>query len=108
MGRIGVAQLSASPLQGTVTDPSGSAISGASVAISSSESKLERSLGTGGQGGYKFVALPPGIYTLTVTAKGFTRYQQTSLQHLGNPPATANGPLQLGSATWTVAVTREA
>src|SRR5258708_35368632 len=105
MGRIGVAQLSASPLQGTVTDPSGSAISGGSVAISSSESKLERSMVTGGQGEYKFVALPPGIYTLTVTAKGFTRYQHTSLQLLVNTPATPNVQLKVGSPTETDTVT---
>ena len=108
MASIAVAQISSSSLQGTVTDPSGSAISGASVAISSSESKLERSMVTGGQGEYKFVALPPGIYTLTVTAKGFTRYQQTSLQLLVNTPATANVQLKVGSATETVTVTGEA
>jgi hypothetical protein len=108
IGNIAVAQISSSSLQGTVTDPSGGAISGATVAISSSESKLERSMVTGGQGEYKFVALPPGIYTLTVTAKGFTRYQQTGLQLLVNTPATANVQLKVGSATETVTVTGEA
>ena len=39
---------------------------------------------TGTQGEYRFFALPPGTYTLTVTAKGFTRYQQTDLQLLVN------------------------
>src|SRR5258708_9140033 len=63
---------------------------------------------TGGQGEYKFVALPPGIYTLKVAVRGFTRYQQTSLQLLVNTPATANVQLKVGSATETVTVTGEA
>jgi Carboxypeptidase regulatory-like domain len=83
-------QTSSTSLQGTVTDPSGSVIDGATVVLSNSESKLERTKETGTQGEYRFIALPPGTYTLTVTAKGFSRYQQTDLQLLVNTPATAN------------------
>jgi len=108
MASIALSQTSSSSLQGTVTDPSGSTISGASVALSSNELKLERTMMTGGQGEYRFVALPPGIYNLTVTAKGFYRYQQTGLQLLVNTPATANVQLKVGSATETVTVTGEA
>ena len=108
MVSIALSQTSSSSLQGTVTDPSGSAISGASVALSSSESKLERTMVTGVQGEYRFVALPPGTYTVTVTAKGFSRYQQTDLQLLVNTPGTANIQLKVGSATETITVTGEA
>ena len=108
MASIALSQTSSSSLQGTVTDPSGSAISGATVAISSSESKLERTMVSGAQGEYRFVALPPGIYTLTVTAKGFARYQQTDLQLQVNTPATANVPLKVGAASESVTVTSEA
>jgi hypothetical protein len=108
MASIALSQTSLSSLQGTVTDPSGSAISGASVVISNNESKLERTMVTGAQGEYRFVALPPGTYTVSVTAKGFTRYQQTDLQLLVNTPGTANVQLKVGSATETVTVTGEA
>jgi len=54
------AQTSSSSLQGSVTDPSGSAIGGASVMLSSNESKLERTMATGTQGEYRFFALSPG------------------------------------------------
>ncbi|HXA05376.1 MAG TPA: carboxypeptidase-like regulatory domain-containing protein, partial [Bryobacteraceae bacterium] len=63
-------QTSSTSLQGTVTDPSGSVIAGATVVLSDSESKLERTVETGTQGEYRFIAVPPGTYTLTVTAKG--------------------------------------
>jgi Carboxypeptidase regulatory-like domain len=101
-------QSSSTSLQGTVADPSTSAISGARVVLSSDESKLERTMATGAQGEYRFFALPPGTYTLTVTAKGFSRYQQTNLQLLVNTPATANVQLKVGAATESVTVTSEA
>jgi len=101
-------QASSSSLQGTVTDPSGSAISGATVVLSKNESKLERSTATGLQGEYRFLALPPGTYTLTASAKGFARYTQTALQLLVNSPATANVMLKVGAATESVTVTSEA
>src|ERR1700674_1231763 len=101
-------QTSSTSLQGTVTDPSGSVIDGATVVLSNSESKLERTMETGTQGEYRFIALPPGTYTLTVTAKGFSRYQQTDLQLLVNTPATANVHLKVGGTNESVTVTGEA
>src|SRR6266478_6400683 len=101
-------QTSSTSLQGTVTDPSGSAIAGATVVLANSESNLERTSETGMQGEYRFIALPPGTYTLTVTAKGFSRYQQTDLQLLVNTPATANVGLKIGSASESILVTSEA
>lgn len=68
-------QASSSSLQGAVTDPSGSAIPGAVVVLANTESKLERSSVTGLEGEYRFLALPPGTYILTVNAKGFARYR---------------------------------
>jgi hypothetical protein len=108
MSDVAFPQTSSASLQGTVTDPSGSAIVGATVALSSSESKLERTMVTGTQGEYRFFALPPGTYTLTVTAKGFSRYQQTDLQLLVNTPATGNLRLKVGSSSESVTVTGEA
>ena len=101
-------QASSSSLQGTVMDPSGSAIPGAAVVLANVESKTERTVVTGPQGEYRFLALPPGTYTLSVTAKGFAHYAQTGLQLLVNTPATVNVPLKVGSATESVTVTGEA
>src|ERR1700747_566130 len=101
-------QTSSSSLQGTVTDPSGSAIAGATVVLADIESKLERTMETGTQGEYRLFALPPGTYTLTVTAKGFSRYQQNDLELLVSPPATANVQLKVGLASESVTVTSEA
>ena len=101
-------QTSSTSLQGTVTDPSGSAIAGATVVLANGESKLERTMETGTQGEYRFFAVPPGTYTLSVTEKGFSRYQQSGLQLLVNTPATANVQMKVGSASESITVTSEA
>ena len=101
-------QASSSSLRGTVTDPSGGALQGASVLITNEESKSTRTATTGEVGDYTFVVLPPGTYTLIVSATGFARYQQTGIQLLVNTPATANVRLKVGSVTENVNVTGEA
>jgi hypothetical protein len=108
LSNVGFPQASSSSLRGTVTDPSGSAIVGAKVVIANVESTLTRTATTGEVGDYSFVALPPGTYTLSVTATGFAHYQQTGIQLLVNTPATANVRLKVGSVTENVNVTGEA
>src|SRR5579864_1432941 len=97
-----------SSLQGTVTDPSGSAVAGADVVIAQEASKTVRTATTGPQGEFRFFALPPGTYALSVTARGFAHYAQQGLQLLVNTPATANVQLKVGSTTESVTVTGEA
>jgi len=76
-------------VRGTIVDPSGKAVAGATVLLANSESKIERTTTTEEQGEYQFLLVPPGTYHLTVTAPGFRRYEQTDLQLLVNTPTTA-------------------
>src|ERR1700739_781466 len=101
-------QSSSSSLRGTVTDPAGSALPDATVVVANVDLKITRSAKTGGVGDYSFPALPPGTYTLTVTAGGFARYEQTGIQLLVNTPATENVRLKVGATTEHVTVTSEA
>ena len=101
-------QMSSSSLRGTVTDPSGSALAGATVVIVDPESRITRATTTGEMGDYSFLALPPGAYRLTVTSTGFARYEQTGIQLLVNTPATANIQLKVGATTERITVTGEA
>src|SRR5579864_475691 len=103
-----LAQISSTSLRGTVTDPSGSVVSGATVIVQSTESNIKRTVVTNSLGEYQFQFLPPGTYVLSVTAQGFERYQQSSLQLLVNTPATANVRLRLGTTSEVVNVTSEA
>src|ERR1700746_2256964 len=103
-----LAQGSTGSLQGSVTDPSGSAISGATVVLTDTQATIERTVVTGPQGDFRLLAPPPGTYTLTVTARGFARYVQSGLALLVNTPATANIQLKVGAVTENISVTSEA
>ncbi len=97
----------ATSLRGVVNDPSGGAVSGATVTLTNSESKIERKISTSEDGSYQFSLLPPGTYTLTVTATGFQSYERAGLTLLVNTPATVNAQLKLGSASEIVHVSAE-
>ena len=69
-------QTSTTSLQGTVTDPSGSAVANARVELTNLDSKAARETTTDSQGDYRFQFLPPGTYSLSVSAAGFSRFEQ--------------------------------
>lgn len=98
---------STTSVRGTVTDPGGNVVVGSSVVLADAESKTERTATTGDQGEYQFLFVPPGTYTLTVTAAGFRSYAQKGLVLLVNTPATANVQLKVGTAAELVTVTSE-
>src|SRR5437764_5917545 len=57
---------------GVVTDPNGAVVSGATVKLTDTKTKLEQSTTTNDQGIYSFVRVAPGRgYQLTFTAQGF-------------------------------------
>ncbi|MBV8845486.1 MAG: carboxypeptidase regulatory-like domain-containing protein, partial [Bryobacterales bacterium] len=58
-------------LAGTVTDPSGASVPGATVTATNTETSQARTTTTGSDGTYKFSLLPPGTYRLKFTATGF-------------------------------------
>jgi Carboxypeptidase regulatory-like domain len=97
-----------SSVRGTVTDPQGNVVVDANIVLASSESKRERTTKTGPQGEYQFLFIDPGTYSLTISARGFSTYEQRDLALLVNTPATVNVQLKIGAATEVVAVTAEA
>jgi Carboxypeptidase regulatory-like domain len=102
------AQTGTTSLHGTVTDKTGAAVVGAKVTLVNTALAITRQTVTGDSGGYEFLALPPGGYTLTVESAGFRNYERPKLQLLVNTPATVNATLQVGSASQTVEVTAQA
>src|SRR5438477_6692579 len=72
------AQTGSGALRGQVTDPSGAAISGASV-IMTPPTGSPVVVQTNGQGTYEFKSLPAGKYTLTIAAPGFSLYENDNV-----------------------------
>jgi hypothetical protein len=69
---MGQSQASTGQIAGSVVDAQGAAITGATVKAVNKQTGLERSITTGDDGLYQLVLLPPGTYTVTTEASGFT------------------------------------
>src|SRR5665213_3104363 len=76
----GTAQIS-----GTVHDPSGSAVPGAQVKATQTDTALTRTVETGADGAYVLPNLPIGPYRLEITKDGFSTSVQLSLIHISEP-----------------------
>ena len=62
-------------LTGTIRDPTGAALPGASVTLKNTATGIVRELTANSAGEYVAAALAPGQYNLTVTVTGFRKYQ---------------------------------
>ena len=60
-----------SVLSGTVQDPSGSVIAGATVVLRAAKSESSLASRTDGSGNFRFESIPAAAYVLTVSASGF-------------------------------------
>lgn len=91
-------------LQGGVTDPTGAAITGASVTLTNNGTKIARNTVTDSEGRYSLPNIPPGAYTLSVTAASFKGYSQTGLVLEVGSSITINPSLSIGTSTETIEV----
>src|SRR6202453_4847568 len=95
-------------IQGIVTDNTGAAVSGATVEATQTESGLNRTVTSGGDGGYNFPSLPVGPYTIKVTAAGFSTYTQSGIVIQVGNELRIDVKLEVGGVAQTVQVTAAA
>ena len=98
-------QASFASLNGTVHDQSGALVPGATVTISNPEKNFSRTFTADTAGGYVFALIPPGTYTLKVTATGFQTYVQEGIVLAVAQTATQDIALTLGRMTEQITVT---
>ena len=91
-------------ITGTVTDPSGAAIPNAQVTISNPEHGIKRATATNGDGAYLVSAVPPGSYNLSITSKGFKKYEATGIILRVAQKARADAALTVGAENTEVTV----
>jgi hypothetical protein len=91
-------------ITGTVTDPSGKAVVGATVTVKSQTTDATKVATTGETGSYRVSLLSPGTYTITATSAGFQTSSTTVAVSAGqiNQQDIA---LSVGSGATTVEVT---
>src|ERR1700758_4403989 len=91
-------------ITGTVTDPSGAAVSGAQVILDSADRGVKRTANTNESGSYLFAALPISSYDLTVTAPGFKKYEAKGIVLQVAQKARVDVGLQVGATSTEVTV----
>ena len=91
------AQVDRATLSGTVRDPLGAVVSGASVVITNSATNVASSTKTNAEGNYTAVNLRPGRYVVEVEAAGFQKTSQAIVLEIGQR-ARADFSLGVGDA----------
>ncbi|MDE3156924.1 MAG: TonB-dependent receptor [Acidobacteriota bacterium] len=90
-------------VQGTVTDPSGAVIPGATVVLSNALAQFERQAVTDGQGAFAFTNVPQDTYALIVTLEGFQTVRRT-VRVRSAVPIALDVELSLAATSTTVVV----
>jgi outer membrane receptor protein involved in Fe transport len=100
------AQATTGTLRGTVTDPNGGVVSGATVTARNQGTGVTSPTTTSGEGLYVISNLPPGMYTITVEpTAGFSKKAVTDVNVPIGQTTDLSIALALGSPTETVTVT---
>ena len=96
-------------LQGTIMDKSQAVIGNkAEVTLTNKETGTVRTVKTNDAGEYKFEALSAGIYSIKVSAAGFSTAEAKDVELLVGRTATQNFTLQPGTVSETIEVTAAA
>ncbi len=104
---FGQAEIGGATITGTLTDPSGAAIPGASVTVSSGETGYTRTVETTAAGLYSFARIPVGRYTLSAEARGFKSIRQENITLNVGAALTLDLKLEIGDTSESVTVTAE-
>jgi hypothetical protein len=91
-------------LQGTVADGTGAIIPGATVTVTETSTGVTTSQKTTGGGFYSISSLDPGLYTITVSATGFSNYVQQNVRLDALQVFGVNVSLVPGGANETVTI----
>ncbi|HLI82364.1 MAG TPA: TonB-dependent receptor [Bryobacteraceae bacterium] len=95
-------------ITGTVTDPAGAVVAGAPVEVRNTDTNIPYPTETTATGVYTATRLPPGPYSVTVTAAGFKKLVRSGITVDAGQTVPLNLTLEVGSATEAVTVSAEA
>jgi len=95
-------------ITGTVTDPTGAAIANAPVEVRNTDTNFPYPTATTVTGAYTVLRLPPGPYSITISAPGFKKLLRSGLTVDAGQTLPLDLTLQVGSAGESVTVSAEA
>src|SRR5215216_1337179 len=97
-------QTGTSSVRGTIVDPAGKVVSGATVTITNTETNATRNQTTTDSGVYAFEQVPPGPYRIDVEATGFKKAIITNVQALVAKASEVNVQLEVGAVSESVTI----
>ncbi|HEU0252154.1 MAG TPA: TonB-dependent receptor [Pyrinomonadaceae bacterium] len=97
-------QGSSGSLSGSVVDPKGAVVAGATVVVKSIATNQENTTQTSNDGAFNVPTLASGMYTATITATGFKQAVVTDIKIDVGKPSSIQVELEVGTASETVTV----
>jgi Carboxypeptidase regulatory-like domain len=101
-------QTGTSTVRGTITDPQGRVVAGATVTLTNVATNTVRTTKSTDTGTYVFDLITPAEYRLTAEAKGFKKQVVDKVEALIGKPTEVSVTLGVGAATEVVEVTSSA
>lgn len=95
-------------LGGTISDPSGGLIPGATVSAANTQTGVVASAVSNESGAYNFPSLQPGIYRVTASLPGFQTYSFNNLELGATEQKRLNFVLQVAAVSTAVEVSADA
>ena len=92
-------------INGTVTDNTGAVLPGVTVTATSPALIQPQVQVTGGDGSYRFLALPPGVYSIDFELTGFNSIKRQDVRVVINQTLTVDMQMQVATLQETVTVT---
>jgi len=102
------AQVSTADLNGTVVDPNGASVVGATVTAKSNSTGIIRTVTTNDSGEYSFIGLQPGDYEITAESTSFKKTVVSPVKLTVGQAASLEIKLELGTSDVVVNVTGDA
>jgi hypothetical protein len=93
-------------VQGIVHDPQHRPIDGARIVLHAADSDLSFTAASDANGAFSIPAIPPGVYTITVSSNGFADLQQT-IAVTSNGTEILHFPLEVAAVSETAEVRAE-
>src|SRR5215203_2967100 len=94
-----------SSIRGSIKDPQGSVVAGATVTLTNPATNSTRNATSNDSGQFAFEAIQPGVYRIEVEAKGFKKAALNEVSALVSKPTDLEIPMEIGSVTETISVT---
>src|SRR5213078_2126014 len=91
-------------LSGTVSDPTGAVVANATVVLKNVSTNQEFTSQTNDNGNFQIPSLATGIYSATITSRGFKKSEVTGIKIDIGKPSDIKVILEIGAPTETVVV----